>query len=64
MHIDAAMGGEVVRGGLAQGGDAGSGAVVRLTIAQRLGGCLDDMGRRVEVGLADFEVDDALAGGL
>ena len=64
VDVNAAVRGKVVRGGLAQRGDARGGAVVRLAVPQRLGRGLDDMGRRVEIGLADLEVDDALAGGL
>ena len=58
------MRGQVVGSGLAQGGNAGGRAVMRLPITERLRRRLDDVRRSVEVGLADLEVDDALARGL
>ena len=38
--------------------DTGGRGVVRVPVAQRLAPGLDDVGRRIEVGLADLEVDD------
>jgi hypothetical protein len=47
--------------GLAQGGDAVGGGIAVMAVAQRLDARLDDMFGRLEIGLADAEVDDVLA---
>ncbi len=51
-----------IRGnGLAQFGQPLRGPVMRPALIQRLLAGLDDMARRVEVGLADFQVNDAVS---
>ena len=56
--------GVVLGDGLAEGGDARRGGILGLAVGQGLGaGVLDEL-RGVEVGLADAEADDVLAGGL
>ncbi len=50
--------------GLAQLGKPGGWAVVSPALAQSAGRCLDDVGRRREVRLADFQVDDLFAAGF
>ncbi len=47
--------------GLAQFGLAGGGAVVRPAAAHRVGAGFDHVGGSVKIGLADFQVDHALA---
>ena len=47
---------EVCGDRLAQLGEARRGAVARVAVAQRPGCGLDDVGRRVDAGLADLEV--------
>jgi len=56
--VDAPALGDVAGDGLAQGGDAGGRRVVGVALAQGTHGSLDDVGRRVEIRLADFQVDD------
>src|SRR5208282_2193276 len=58
---DIASAANVVGNGLAQFGQAGGGAVVRPSMAESVDAGLDDIGRRVEVGLTDFEVNDLFA---
>ena len=55
---------EVGRHRLAQLGDAVGGRVAVMAVAQRLAGRFHDMLGRLEVGLADAEIDDVLALGL
>ena len=63
-HLNAA-GARNVRGdGFAQFGLPLGGAVVGPTLVERLLGGFDDMGRRREIGLADFQVDHAAARGF
>ena len=50
---------EVRGAGLAQHGQSGRGAVVRLAVGPGLAAGVDDVARRREVGLADLQVDDA-----
>ena len=52
---------QVARDRLAQRQDALRRRVAVMAVAQRLDGGLDDVGRRLEVRLADAEVDDGLA---
>ena len=59
LHLQATM--DVLRHRLAQRQDAVGRRVAVMAVAQRLDGGFDDMGRRLEVGLADAEVDDVLA---
>jgi hypothetical protein len=53
--------GEIFRHGFPQWQDALRRRVAVMTVAQRLDGCLDDVLRRLEVRLANAEVDDVLA---
>ena len=52
---------EILGDGLAQRQDALRRRVAVMAVTQRLDGGFDDVGRRLEVGLADAEVDDVLA---
>ncbi len=61
MHLDAVPALQVGGDRLAQGQDALRRRVAVVAVAQRLDGGFDDVGRRLEVGLADAEVDDVLA---
>ena len=61
VDLDAVAAGEILRHRLAQGQDALGRRVAVVAVAQRLDGCLDDVLGRLEVGLADAEVDDGLA---
>ena len=61
MHLHAVTALQVGGDRLAQGQDALRRRVAVVAVAQRLDGGLDDMRRRLEVGLADAEVDDVLA---
>ena len=63
-HGDAARARDVLRDCLAQLGDAGRGRVAVLAAADGGHGRVLDVHRRGEVGLADAEGDDVLAGGL
>ena len=55
---------QIGRHRLAHLGDAVGGGIAVMAVAQRLAGGLDDMGRSLEVRLADAEIDDLLALGL
>jgi hypothetical protein len=57
----AAAPGAVLGDGLAQGGQAGRGAVVREALAEGFLRGVHDVRRRVEIGLADLEVHHVLA---
>ena len=57
--VDAARAADVVGNRLAQLGNSGGRGVVRLSGPQRLDARLDDVRRRVEVGFADLQMDDA-----
>ena len=61
IDLDLAVFLDVADHGLAQLGDAVGGCIAVMAVAQRLDGGLDDMVRRLEVRLADAEVDDVLA---
>ncbi len=61
VDLEAAVAREVRGAGLAQHGQAGRGAVVRLAVGPGLAAGVDDVARRREVGLADLQVDDAAA---
>ena len=60
-ELHAARLGNIVGNGLAQVGQAGRRSVVRITQVQRVNGRFHDVLGRVEIGLADFEMDDVLA---
>ena len=60
-HLHAVATLQVLGHQLAQGQDALGRRVAVMAVAQRLDGGLDDVLRRLEVGLADAEVDDGLA---
>ncbi len=57
-YLDAVALVQVGRDRLAQGENAVRRGIAMLAVAQRLDGRLDDMRRRLEVGLADAKVDD------
>ena len=59
--LDAVAAGQVLRHRLAQRQDALGRRVAVVAVAQRLDGGFDDVAGRLEVGLADAEVDDRLA---
>ena len=61
IDLDAVAAGHVGRHRLAQRQDAVRRRVAVMAVAQRLDRGLDDVRRRLEVGLADAEVDDATA---
>ena len=60
-HADAARGRNVGGDGLAQIGKALRGAVMRPAFVQRFLGSFHNVGRRREIGLADLQMDNALA---
>ena len=55
-----ARAGDVLRNGLAQLGQAGRGAVVGPALAQGADSSFNHVGRSVEIGLANFQVDNLL----
>ena len=59
--LDAARLGDVIGNGLPQLGQSRRGAVVGVALLQRFDAGSYDVGGSIEVGLADFEVDDVLA---
>ena len=61
LDLDAVAAVQVLRHRLAQRQDALRRRVAVVAVAQRLDGGLDDVLGRLEVGLADAEVDDVLA---
>ena len=63
-HLNAARAGDVRGDGLAQFGESLGGAVVGPALIERVLAGLDDVGGRREIGLTDFEVNDALALGF
>ena len=63
-HVDAAVPGDVLGEDLAHLGQAGRRPVVGVAVAQGLDRLVDDVPRRVEVGLADLQVDDVPTLGL
>ena len=58
VHLHPAAGRDIRRDRLAKGGDPGGGGVAVVAVAKGLDRRLDDVGRGLEVGLADAEVDD------
>ncbi len=58
---DIASAADVVGNGLAQVRQAGGGTVVSPSLVEGVDSGFDDIGRRVEVGLADFQVNDLFA---
>ncbi len=57
-HVDFARAVDVVRDGRAQFGNARRRRIMRAVVVQGVHGFVDDVLRRVEVGFADFEMDD------
>src|ERR1700687_3990337 len=60
-HRDLAGAADIIGNGLAQVGQTGGGAVVGPSLVERVDTGLDDIGGSVEVGLANFEVNDFFA---
>ena len=61
---DAARAAYVIGNGLAQSGQAGGGTVMGPALVQRIHGRFHHVGWRVEIGLSDLQVNDALALGF